>query len=257
MNRVRIWDLPVRLFHWLLGAVFLGALGIAALAGDEAPLFGIHAILGLLAVFLVLLRIVWGFAGTRWARFRSFDFRPSSLARYLRESLGRGEGTRHTGHNPATSWFVLATIAIILGLGLTGIMMGRGSETAEEAHEILAWTMLALAAAHVGGVLWHRVRRGENLAAGMVTGLKQAPAASAIPSIRPWSAAALIVVTAAWAAVLAAGWDGATRRLTLPLLGGPLQIGEAEGERGEDRSEANPSARERGEDDDDPDDKDD
>lgn len=93
--------------------------------------------------------------------------------------------------------------------------MGRGSEAAEEAHEILAWTMLTLAAAHVGGVLWHRVRRGENLAAGMVTGLKEAPAAAAIHSSRPWSAAALIVLTAAWGAVLD---SMAEEEVLLPVL---------------------------------------
>ncbi|HEY0789309.1 MAG TPA: cytochrome b/b6 domain-containing protein, partial [Thermoanaerobaculia bacterium] len=139
MNRVRIWDLPVRLFHWLLGVTVLGALAIAVLVGDEGPLFGVHAVLGFLAVFLVLLRIVWGFAGTRWVRFRSLDLRPSSLGRYLREALGPGEGGRHPGHNPATSWFVVATIAIILALGWTGFTMARGSEAAEEVHEILAW----------------------------------------------------------------------------------------------------------------------
>ncbi|HEY0593824.1 MAG TPA: cytochrome b/b6 domain-containing protein, partial [Thermoanaerobaculia bacterium] len=211
-----------------------------------------------LAVFLVLRRIVWGVAGTRWARFRSLDLRPSSLGRYLREALGPGEGGRHPGHNPATSWFVVATIAIILALGWTGFTMARGSEAAEEVHEILAWSMLALVAVHVGGVLWHRVRRGENLAAGMVTGLKEAPEASAIRSVRPWSAAALILLTAGWGAVLAAGYDSASSRLTLPLLGGPLQVGEREDDRGEDREDPrNPSTRESGEDHDRHDDEDD
>lgn len=232
MAHTRIWDLPVRLFHWLLAAAFLTAFLIATLAGDEGTLFPIHALAGLGAVFLVVLRIVWGLVGSRWARFSAFELRPSSLFRYLRGALAvtidGAASKRSAGHNPATSWFAVAAIAVVLGLGLTGFMMGRGSEAAEELHEVLAWSMLALGAVHIGGVVWHSLRHRENLAASMVTGYKNADPTTAIPSSRPWSALALVILIAAFAATLAAGYDQSTRSLTLPLLNGSLQLGETE-----------------------------
>lgn len=249
-TRVRIWDLPVRLFHWLLAATFLGAFAIATLGGDEGPLFGVHAVLGLIAAFLVLLRIVWGVAGSRWARFGSLDLRPASLGRYLAGALGRRGARKCAGHNPATSWFLLGTIALVAGLAVTGISMARGSEAAEEVHEVLAWSMLALAGLHVAGVAWHRVRRGENLAAGMVTGWKDAEPAAAIVSTRRWSAAAMLLLTGVWAATLAAGYDGARRSLRLPLLG-ELRIGEVEQN---DQSEEGLPPQQRGDEDHDDDD---
>lgn len=228
MDHTRIWDLPVRLFHWLLAAAFLAAFLIANLADDEGTLFPIHALAGLGAVFLVVLRIVWGLAGSRWARFSAFELRPSRLVHYLRGAVGGTTSTRSAGHNAATSWFAVATIAVVLGLGVTGFMMGRGREAAKEVHEVLAWSMLALAGVHIAGVVWHSVRHRENLAASMVTGYKNAEPAAAIASIRPWSAVAFLVLVAAFAATLAAGYEQSTRRLTLPLLDGSLQLGETE-----------------------------
>ncbi len=248
-TRVRIWDLPVRIFHWLLAATFLAAFAIATLASDEGTLFGLHALFGLVAALLVLLRIGWGFAGTRWARFGSLDLRPASLIRYLGGVVGRRGGASSPGHNPATSWFLLATIALVPALAVTGISMARGSEIAEEVHEVLAWSMLALAGLHVAGVAWHRGRRGENLAVGMVTGWKNAEPDAAIASTRPWSAAAMLLLTGIWAAALAAGYDGARRSLRLPLLG-ELRIGEVEEN---DQSEEGLAPQQRGDEDDDDD----
>jgi len=226
--RVRIWDLPVRLVHWLLAATFLSAFAIATLTDDDGALFGFHALLGLLALSLAIVRIVWGLAGSRWARFGSFDLRVSSLARYLREIPRRRSERSWPGHNPATAWFALASLVLIMGLGVTGIATARGSELAEEIHEVLAWSMAALAGIHIAGVAWHRVRRGENLAAAMVTGWKNAPRAEGIRSFRPWSGAVVLLLAGITALFLITRYDAATRRLMLPLPGGPLQIAEAE-----------------------------
>ncbi|MFZ2490853.1 MAG: cytochrome b/b6 domain-containing protein [Thermoanaerobaculia bacterium] len=247
MGHTRIWDLPVRLFHWLLAAAFLTAFLIANLADDEGTLFPIHALAGLGAVFLIVLRIVWGLAGSRWARFSAFELRPSSLVRYLRGTVGGAPSTRSAGHNAATSWFAVATIAVVLGLGVTGFMMGRGREAAKEVHEVFAWSMLALAGLHIAGVVWHSVRHRENLAASMVTGYKNAEPDAAIASSRPWSAVAFLLLIAAFAATLVAGYEQSTRRLTLPLLDGTLQLGETEDGGG---SASGEGAERRGDDDD-------
>ena len=65
MSRILVWDLPTRLFHWLLAAGFAAAFAIAILASDEHPLFPIHALPGLVLAFMVVLRVLWGFVGTR------------------------------------------------------------------------------------------------------------------------------------------------------------------------------------------------
>lgn len=228
MKPVRIWDLVVRSFHWLLAAGFLSAFAIATLSSDDGALFPYHALLGLGLVFIVALRIVWGAIGSRWARFGALDLRLSSLFRYLRGAFGGGSSERAAGHNPATSWFVLASIAIVLGLGATGFMMARGNESVEELHEILAWSLLVLAGVHVAGIVWHRIRLRENLAVSMVTGYKSAQPEAAIASARPWSAVAFLVLTALWGSTLMAGYDRTTGRLALPLLAAPLQLTEAE-----------------------------
>ena len=69
MPRILIWDLPVRLFHWMLTLLILGALGISLLVKDSSPWYPYHSVLALIAAPLILVRIVWGFVGTRHARF--------------------------------------------------------------------------------------------------------------------------------------------------------------------------------------------
>lgn len=169
-----------------------------------------------------------GGIGTRWSRFGSLDFRPSALARYLGGATGVSDVTRYAGHNPATSWFLIASLLIVLGLGVTGYQMGRGNEAGEDVHEVLAWTLFVLSTLHLAGVVWHRIRQRENLAVSMITGYKAAEPASAIRSIRPVSAVALVAILAVWVTALVAGYDAPAGRLTLPLLGTSLQVVEQE-----------------------------
>jgi cytochrome b len=76
MPRVLIWDLPTRMFHWLLTIGFFISAAISVTADDDNPLFSVHMIVGIVLGVMVLLRIVWGFVGTRHARFTSFLFSP-------------------------------------------------------------------------------------------------------------------------------------------------------------------------------------
>ena len=230
MTRALIWDLPVRLMHWLLAASFLAAFAVATLTSDDSSTFPLHALFGLVAGFLVVLRLVWGFVGTRYARFTALDLRPAALARYLRGALTRRTTGGGVGHNPATSWFVVALFAGLAGLGLTGLAMARGSETFEDVHEVLAWSVLVLVAVHVAGVLLHVARTRENIVASMVTGKRTAPALVAIRSPRRGAALLLMALVAGFGALLASGYDAGARSVTLPLLGTPLVIGEAEEE---------------------------
>ena len=234
MRRILVWDLPVRLFHWALAGSFVAAFAVANLVDDESAAFAVHMLLGGVMAFMVLLRLVWGFVGTRWARFGSFVVSPKALFAYVGGALSGG-GRRYTGHNPGSSIAALLMFGFILGLAVTGILMGNGSDAAKEVHEFLAWAMVAVIGAHVVGIAWHTLRHRENIALSMVDGRKQAEPSRAIASARPWAALAFVVLTALWTAGLVGGYDGASGRVTLPLIGQTLHVGEGEEHEGEGR----------------------
>jgi len=102
MKRLLVWDLPVRLFHVLLGLTFIGTFGIVNLVDDQNSLFSAHMLLGLVLAFMVILRLVWGFVGTRHARFSDFLHGPRAVLTYLKDTA-RGRPTHHAGHNPGSS----------------------------------------------------------------------------------------------------------------------------------------------------------
>jgi cytochrome b len=169
---VLVWDLPVRVFHWLLAFSFAGAYLTAEADGWRA----VHVTLGVTAVALACWRIVWGFAGTRYARFSSFVRGPAAVAGYLR-SLLRGQPQHFTGHNPAGALAILAMLALTLAAGVTGLILYTGGgEWLEEVHETLANLMLAVVIVHIAAVVLSSWLHRENLVRAMITGRKQAEA---------------------------------------------------------------------------------
>lgn len=167
---VKIWDPFVRLFHWSL----VVTIATAWLTGDEIKV--LHEPLGYIAAALISLRILWGFAGSHYARFTQFVPSPQRFAGYLRDILSRQE-KRYLGHNPAGAVMILALIATIAGTALTGWLQTTdayfGDEAMEDLHEFLANGLLVLVALHVGGVIVASLRHGENLVRSMMTGLKR------------------------------------------------------------------------------------
>lgn len=232
---VLVWDLPVRLFHLLFGLGFVGAFAIGQGVDDDSPLFPVHMLLGGTLAFMVLLRIGWGLWGPPHARFRAFLFGPAETLAYFRSAL-RGGGARYPGHNPGSAPAILAMLALTLGLALTGILMGQGSEAAEELHEGLAAAFAVVAGLHLAGVAWHSLRHRENLAASMLHGRKLAPPETPPSRPSPLAALAFLILTGAWAAGLVRSYEPTTRSLTLPLLDRPLRLGEGEHHEGHPRS---------------------
>ncbi|MEQ8817179.1 MAG: cytochrome b/b6 domain-containing protein [Thalassobaculum sp.] len=171
---VRVWDPLVRIAHWTLVA----SVAVAWVTGDDwqAP----HELAGYLAAGVVATRILWGFVGPVHARFTDFVRGPAAILAYLRDVLA-GRERRHLGHNPAGGAMILALLATVLGLGLTGWMATTdrfwGAEWLEELHEILANGLLLLIALHVGGVMLASLREGDNLVRAMITGRKRIDAA--------------------------------------------------------------------------------
>lgn len=225
MARTLVWDLPVRVFHWLFAAGFAAAAVISLILGEHSPLFPYHAIIGLVLGAMVVLRIVWGIIGPRWARFGSFVFGPGEVARYTIGALVGG-GKRYIGHNPGSAVAIFAMLALMLGLAVTGIMMGRGNEGPKELHELMAYAMCAVVIVHILGVVLHTVRHKENLTLSMIRGTKDVDAAEGIGSARPIAAAVFVVLVGVLAFGLVRNYDAARQFTRLPVVGMVLQIGE-------------------------------
>lgn len=227
-SRALVWDLPVRLFHWLFAGGFVAAATIALLLGDDSPLFPYHAIIGLVLVVLVVFRLIWGFIGSRYARFSAQPYNPRSLATYVGSAI-IGRARRYVGANPGSAYAALAMMLLVIGLAITGIMLGKGNESVKDLHEIFAYVMLAVVGAHLVGIIVHSIRHRENIAASMVHGLQSGDAALGIGSPHRLAGAVLVVLTVVWAGMLFAQYDSTTQSTRLPLIAGTLQLGEAEG----------------------------
>lgn len=167
---VRVWDPFVRVFHWTVVAGCMADLFV--LGGGRTS----HNVVGYTVAGLVVARVVWGFVGTRHARFADFVPGPSGLLRYL-EALARGREPRFLGHNPAAAAMILALLGTLAGLGLTGWMTTLdafwGAEWLEELHEALANGLIALVAIHAAAAVIESVRHRENLVWAMVSGRKR------------------------------------------------------------------------------------
>jgi cytochrome b len=129
--RVLVWDLPIRIFHWLLAASFLLAWVLAVTSDDESRAFAVHGLLGLFIGALVIFRLVWGLIGTRHTRFSGFANSPAALAAYSKGILF-GPTREYVGHNPASSYVTWAMLILLVGLIWTGLQMGSGNESVEE-----------------------------------------------------------------------------------------------------------------------------
>jgi len=197
MNKVLIWDWPVRLGHWLLAGGFI----LAWLTSESETLRLVHALAGGTVVGVVLFRIVWGLVGTRHARFASFVRGPAAAIAYLKGLLS-GSAAHASGHNPAGGWAIIALLTLGLLTGASGwaIYNDMGGEWLEEAHEVLASTMLGVVLLHVAGVIAGSLAHHENLVRAMLTGLKQGSSDQAILGARPLAALVLLgwVTVCAW-----------------------------------------------------------
>lgn len=199
---VLVWDLPTRVFHWVLAASFVGAFATA----DSERLRDVHVILGYTMLGLVAFRLLWGVIGTRYARFSSFAFGPRSVLAYLKSLITRSP-QHHVGHNPAGSWAIYALLALTLIAGATGYATYNdiGGGWMEEAHEVAANALLAVVAVHIAGVIVSSFLHRENLARAMVTGTKAGNPGDGIRFRHRIVAAALLLAVAGF---WAAGPDG-------------------------------------------------
>lgn len=185
---VLVWDPLVRSSHWGLVAAF----AVAWLAADEVQ--PLHEAAGYAVAALLALRLIWGFVGSRHARFTQFVRGPAATLAYLGDML-HGRERRHLGHNPAGAAMIVALMVTLSGTALSGWLLEqsieearavtvagehgnrevRGDKILKEVHEMLANMALVLVALHVGGVAVTSWRHRENLPRAMVTGRKRPP----------------------------------------------------------------------------------
>lgn len=203
-EEVKVWDPLVRIFHWLLVAAFT----VAYLTGDDES--DLHVWMGYAILALLAIRVLWGFVGSRHARFSDFVFAPSTVIAYAKDAV-MGRAKRYLGHNPLGGAMVVALLICLLATGATGYLVysaegahqkqesvalvngvagaepggesgergeERGGEHHEESelnevHEFFANLTLFLVILHIAGVVGSSYAHRENLPRAMVTGRKR------------------------------------------------------------------------------------
>jgi cytochrome b len=207
MRRMRVWDLPVRLFHWVLVVLIFGAW-----ATQEWDHMNWHVWVGYSILTLLLFRLVWGFVGSDTARFAWFLRSPVAALRHLAH-LPRREPDREVGHNAAGGWMVLVMLGLILVQAATGLcandlddggdtrgplmhLVGKDrSDWLSHIHAVNFSLIEAVIVLHVLAIVLYAVLKRHDLVRPMVTGTKLMPADVAAPKmVRPvWAVLVLVV----------------------------------------------------------------
>jgi len=183
LTQIKVWDPLVRFFHWSLVSAFI----IAFITEDD--FLTIHSWAGYLILGLLIIRIIWGFVGSRYARFSDFVYSTENIKQFLKDTLAL-KAKRYIGHNPAGGAMVILLMLSLLITTTSGILVLGAeehagpvahwfSETAgfwgsalEGLHEFFANFTLLLVFIHVAGVVVESLIHKENLISAMLTGYK-------------------------------------------------------------------------------------
>jgi cytochrome b len=213
-ERIRIWDLPTRLFHWILVALIV-TLWVSATRGWMT----VHYVGGVAVLVLVLFRIAWGFLGSTTARFSDFAASPRQVMDYLR-ALRRGDDARHAGHNPAGGWMVMTLLLLILAQASLGLfandesdfkgplaewVSGKRSDLLTRIHVFLFDAILVCIWIHVCAISFYALVKRDNLVPPMWHGAKPADRLPAGVALKFVSTATGGIVLATIAVVVVLG----------------------------------------------------
>jgi cytochrome b len=168
MHTIRVWDLPTRLFHWLLAGCVIGLVVTGSIGGNW---MNWHLRLGYAVLTLLLFRLVWGFIGGHWSRFASFVYAPSSFVAYLR---GQARPEHHVGHSPLGALSVFALLLILAAQVGTGFVSGDTVALATSYHKNVGkFIVIGLVALHLVAILFYTLVKKQSLVRPMVVGDKQ------------------------------------------------------------------------------------
>ena len=220
-TRVRVWDLPTRVFHWSLALSVVASIASAQVGGNAMVW---HFRVGYAVFALLLFRVLWGLMGGHWSRFANFIYAPATVVRYLR---GRSRAHEHhdVGHTPlgaASVFGLLALLAAQVGTGLfaddeiasTGPLIqfvsGSTSLALTHCHKNFGqWLIIALTVLHVCAILFYLLKKKQNLMRSMLTGDKHlgvaAPASADDLRSRTFAAVLLAVCAAVVAWIVSLG----------------------------------------------------
>jgi cytochrome b len=186
-NKVRVWDLPTRVFHWTLALCIVGSVVSAKIGGNALEW---HMRLGYVVFTLLAFRIVWGLVGGRWSRFASFVYAPGTLWRYLRGASRPGDH-HDVGHSPIGALSVFALLVILAAQVGTGLFADDEIATTGPLNKFVAsstglaltgwhkgwgqWLIITLVVLHIAAIVFYLVGRKRNLVRPMWTGDKALP----------------------------------------------------------------------------------
>lgn len=207
MENKLIWDLPTRLFHWLLVAGLV-AQYITGDVLDDAMQW--HFYIGYGVLGLLIFRFVWGFAGPQYARFSNFVSSPAKVLQYAK-TLGSANASAHAGHNPLGGWFVIIMLVMVATQAITGLFVSDDiffdgpwhhvvSEDTTDLMTLLHHrgfnVLLGVIALHIGAIVFYAIVKKQRLVPAMVHG-KKATSAAAIDSSRLLTALIIAIISAA------------------------------------------------------------
>lgn len=207
-KRILVWDLPTRLFHWLLVVAVVGLVVSGKVGGN---LIDWHGKIGLLVLGLVVFRLVWGIVGSTYARFCQFFPTPAKIATYLKG------GWQAPGHNPLGAFSVFALLGVLIFQLLTGLvanddiafvgplydLVGRDlSNLATGWHHLSVNVLIALVVLHLAAIMFYAHVKKDNLVKPMVRGWKEVDQGE--PARGGGALALVVALVIALAAVFAA-----------------------------------------------------
>ena len=205
--RILVWDLPTRVFHWLLVALVIACFVTAGIGGVWMPF---HMKCGITIFGLLVFRIVWGFVGGRYARFSSFVRGPAAVFGYARNLLHRDAPT-YLGHNPMGGWSVLAILISLTVQAVTGLFanddifikgplyhwVGKvASDGLTRIHRLNHDVLILLVGLHLIAVFFYLIIKHDNLIRPMITGYKRGDSTDQ-NSTNPLGMALLVVMLTA------------------------------------------------------------
>ena len=196
--KIQIWDLPTRIFHWLL----VVCVAFLVFSGETGNLFDWHQTAGIIVLSLVIYRILWGFLGSTTARFSNFFYSPSQIIAYAKSLFNR-QSEPHAGHNPMGGLMVFLMLAVLLFQGVTGLfstdeILVEGplfelvdTDTADwitGLHHSSAEILIPIIVLHILAIIFYRVYKKQNLVKPMITGeadlpLTKQPVIKIVPAI--------------------------------------------------------------------------
>ena len=220
VHRIKLWDLPTRLFHWLLALLVIAAV-ISGKIGGNAIIW--HGRIGVAILGLLVFRIAWGLVGSTYSRFSSFLPTPASLAAYVR---GQWQGL---GHNPLGALSVITLLALLgaqVGTGLFAnddiafrgplfdLITKESSDALTSYHRLAINGLIAMIVIHLGAIVFYAHVKKDNLVKPMIDGWKHVEQPPATPPTKGGGAIALLFALGVAIASVYAGsgaWIPATQ----------------------------------------------